>query len=120
MSEMRYEAPESLDAAVALLADAGDGARILAGGTDLLVQLRAEMIEPNLVVDIKNIAEIRTVTEEAGGFRVGAAVTNIAIPNSRPHGSRGRNLGNSRAPGPSMSTRHRSTRDVIASISCPR
>ena len=37
------------------------------GGTDLLVKLRADMIEPELVVDIKRIAETRTVTEEDGG-----------------------------------------------------
>ena len=48
---MRYESPESIESAVALLAN-GVGARVLAGGTDLLVQLRAGLIEPALVVDI--------------------------------------------------------------------
>ena len=56
MSDMRYEAPQSLDAAVALLAGANGGGKILAGGTDVLVQLHAEMIEPGVLVDIKNIA----------------------------------------------------------------
>ncbi len=65
---MRYEAPESLDSAVALLAAAGGSARVLAGGTDLLVQLRTDMIEPALVVDIKGIAELRT--DQGGGRRV--------------------------------------------------
>jgi carbon-monoxide dehydrogenase medium subunit len=40
MEELRYEAPDTLDAAVALLAGAGGDARVLSGGTDLLVQLR--------------------------------------------------------------------------------
>src|SRR5262245_1810929 len=76
---MRYEAPSSLDQAVALLtAEPGD-ARVLAGGTDLLVQLRTDVIEPALLVDIKGIAEMRQVTEEAGGFRVGAAVTGAEL-----------------------------------------
>ena len=74
MVGMRFEAPESVDAAVSLLAGTSGDTRVLAGGTDLLVQLRADMIEPELVVDIKRIAETRTVTEEDGGFRVGAAV----------------------------------------------
>ncbi len=39
MTELNYAAPDSLDAAVGMLADAGAGARILAGGTDVLVLL---------------------------------------------------------------------------------
>jgi aerobic carbon-monoxide dehydrogenase medium subunit len=76
---MRYEAPESLDAAVSLLAGAPGEARLLAGGTDLLVQLRAGVIEPELVVDIKKIAETHEITAENGGFRIGAAVTGAEL-----------------------------------------
>ena len=75
MQEMRFEAPETLDAAVALLSNAEGEARVLAGGTDLLVQLRAEMIEPSLVVDIKRIPEMLAITQiQGGGFKIGAAV----------------------------------------------
>ena len=76
---MRYEAPESLEGAVALLAAAKGEARVLAGGTDLLVQLRADMVDPELIVDIKRIRETRTVTEEKGGWRIGAAVTGAEL-----------------------------------------
>jgi carbon-monoxide dehydrogenase medium subunit len=76
---MRYEAPESLDAAVSLLAGAPGQARLLAGGTDLLVQLRAGMVEPDLVVDIKKIQEVHEITAENGGFRIGAAVTGAEL-----------------------------------------
>jgi carbon-monoxide dehydrogenase medium subunit len=76
---MQYEAPQSLEVATALLAGASGMARVLAGGTDLLVQLRAGMIEPDLVVDIKNIPEMKTITAEAGGFRIGAAVSGAAL-----------------------------------------
>lgn len=76
---MRYEAPETLDAAVALLANAGEDTKVLAGGTDLLVQLRTDMISPAVVVDIKKIDETRTIAEEAGGLRVGAAVTSAEL-----------------------------------------
>jgi carbon-monoxide dehydrogenase medium subunit len=61
------------------MAEAGDGGRVLAGGTDLLVQLRAEMIEPDVIIDIKKISELREITEEDGGYRVGAAVTGAEL-----------------------------------------
>ena len=76
---MRYEAPESLEGAVALLAGAKGDARVLAGGTDLLVQMRADVLDPELIVDIKRIPETRTVTEEKGGWRIGAAVTGAEL-----------------------------------------
>ncbi len=71
---MRYEAPQSVEAAIDLLATT-EGAYVLAGGTDLLVKLRAEMLEPDLVVDIKRIAGMKEITAEAGGWRIGAAVS---------------------------------------------
>ncbi len=76
---MRYEAPDTVDAAVALLGGAAEGARVMAGGTDLLVQLRAGLVEPEVVVDIKHIDETRIISEEADGFRVGAAVTGAEL-----------------------------------------
>ncbi|HTE66186.1 MAG TPA: xanthine dehydrogenase family protein subunit M [Candidatus Binatia bacterium] len=76
---MRYEAPESLEAAVALLAGANGEARVLAGGTDLLVQMRADMVDPELIVDIKKIPETRLITEDNGGWRIGAAVTGAEL-----------------------------------------
>ena len=76
---MRYEAPNSLDQAVALLVKETGDARVLAGGTDLLVQMRTDVLDPVLVVDIKGIAETRQIKEEAGGFRIGAAVTGAEL-----------------------------------------
>ena len=76
---MKYEAPQTLDAAVRLLAGGTGLTKILAGGTDLLVQIRTDLIEPDLIVDIKGISEVRAVTEEDGGFRVGAAVTGAEL-----------------------------------------
>jgi carbon-monoxide dehydrogenase medium subunit len=76
---MRYESPDTLEAAAKLLAGESGDARVLAGGTDLLVQIRSEILSPALVVDIKRIAETRTVKEEAGGFRIGAAVSGAEL-----------------------------------------
>jgi carbon-monoxide dehydrogenase medium subunit len=72
---MRYEAPTSIEAAVGLLAEAGGLAKVLAGGTDLLVQLRSGRMEPDLIIDIKRIDGMREIREEAGGYRIGAAVS---------------------------------------------
>jgi carbon-monoxide dehydrogenase medium subunit len=68
-----------LKAAAKILAGAKGTSRVLAGGTDLLVQMRSGLIEPDLVVDIKKIPELRKVTLEKGGFRVGAAVSGAEL-----------------------------------------
>lgn len=76
---MRYVAPESLDAALGLLADAGGTARVLAGGTDLLVHMRGGRVAPTLLVDVKRIPELRTLEPCDGGWRIGAAVTGMEL-----------------------------------------
>ncbi len=75
MSDLRYEAPATLAAAVALLAGAKGTARVLAGGTDVIVQMQSDGPAPDLLVDIKRIPELHRIDATAGGFRVGAAVT---------------------------------------------
>lgn len=76
---MQYASPHSIDDAVSLLAGGSGDVRVLAGGTDLLVQLRAGLVEPTLVVDIKNIRETREITAENGGFRIGAATSGAEL-----------------------------------------
>lgn len=76
---MRYEAPDTIDEAVSLLAEAKGNGRILAGGTDLLVQLRAGLIDPEVVIDAKGISEMTSISEEDGGFRIGASVCGAEI-----------------------------------------
>ena len=79
MTDMRYEAPETLDAAVALLGDGNGGGRVLAGGTDVLVLMHAEMIEPDVLVDIKNIPDVKAMSASDGAWTVGAAVSGMNI-----------------------------------------
>jgi carbon-monoxide dehydrogenase medium subunit len=74
MREMRYEAPTTLQAALALLAGAKGRANVLAGGTDLLIKMRAGHFETDLLVDVKGIPELTSIAAEDGGFRFGAAV----------------------------------------------
>ena len=72
---MRYKSPTTINAAVKLLAGKAGVARVLAGGTDLLVQMRTDRIAPDLVVDVKRIAGMRAIAATAKGFRIGAAVS---------------------------------------------
>jgi xanthine dehydrogenase FAD-binding subunit len=71
---MQYQAPDSFDEAVSLLSAEAGVSRILAGGTDVLVQLRSRMVEPDLIVDIKRIPGVKDIARENGGWRIGAAV----------------------------------------------
>ena len=75
MKWIDYARPGTLDEAVGLLAEHGDGARVLAGGTDLLVHLRAGALTPDLVVDGKGIAELNELSYSPDcGLTMGAAV----------------------------------------------
>ena len=76
---MRYARPATAAEAVTLLGQQAGIVRVLGGGTDLLVQMRSGMIEPDLVVDIKHIPGIAEIRAEAGGFRIGAAVSGAAL-----------------------------------------
>jgi len=76
---MQYEAPRTLDAAIGLLVGATGQARILAGGTDIMVQLHMDTTDPDLLVDIKNIPELRAITESGGAYSIGAAITGAEL-----------------------------------------
>src|SRR5215470_17043659 len=80
MTDVRYLVPRTLDEAIRAYAAAGSAARILAGGTDLLVQMRSGVVQPGLIVDVKKIEEMMRIEETAdGGFRIGAAVSGAVL-----------------------------------------
>jgi xanthine dehydrogenase FAD-binding subunit len=71
-----YFAPESLDGAIAILRERGDGGRLLAGGTDLLVQMKEAGVHPPYVVSLRRLRELRGITfDEQQGLRIGAMTT---------------------------------------------
>src|SRR5256885_15492809 len=72
MNAIRYETPRSVAEAVRLMA-ADSGARVLAGGTDLLVQFRAGVRQPSAFVDVKRIPELMSIAIDDEGLRLGAA-----------------------------------------------
>lgn len=80
---MRYEKPQTVAEAARLLSAEKGLSRILAGGTDVLVQMKSGLIEPDLIVDIKALPGLRSIVAEAGGFRVGAAVAGAQLAEDR-------------------------------------
>ena len=75
MKDFTYSAPSTLAEATRLLAGANGKAKILAGGTDIIVQLREGLREADLVVDVKKIPELAELSySPAKGLRLGASV----------------------------------------------
>ena len=73
---MRYHTPQSFEAASEIAANASGLTRFLAGGTDVLVQLRADIVCPDDLIDIKQIAGVQDITQQPdGGWRIGVAVS---------------------------------------------
>lgn len=78
MPSPAYHAPETVEQAIALLA--GDpAAKPLAGGTDLIVQMRSGRTAPSAIVDIKRIVGLNGVRPHQGGFAIGAATPCTAL-----------------------------------------
>jgi CO/xanthine dehydrogenase FAD-binding subunit len=75
MSSLSYAAPTSIDEAVGILAGAQGLARVMSGGTDLLVQLRSGRTKPDIIVDTKKIPGIMGIKDADGGFVIGAATS---------------------------------------------
>ncbi|MEK7216399.1 MAG: xanthine dehydrogenase family protein subunit M [Chloroflexota bacterium] len=78
MQTLQYHAPATLDQAIKLLHEAS-GAKILAGGTDLLVQMKLGLKQPAAIVDIKNIPEVMALNLSAHGLHLGAAVSGAVV-----------------------------------------
>ena len=74
MRDFEYEAPTTLAAAIELVAKHNGSARCLAGGTDLIDQVRVGRLTPDVLIDVKKIAELNVLEHGAAGLRLGAAV----------------------------------------------
>ena len=79
MSDLQFSSPKTVKEAVKILSASKGKARVLAGGTDLLVQLRAGRMAGSMIVDIKNIPELRSIKKEKNGFTIGAAVSGAEL-----------------------------------------
>jgi carbon-monoxide dehydrogenase medium subunit len=79
MSEIQYRTAKNIKEAIAFMAAAKGKGYILAGGTDLLVQMKSGMREPGTIVDVKKIPEMVSITEKGGAFTIGAATPAAVI-----------------------------------------
>src|ERR1043165_7855624 len=70
-----YARPDTADEAVALLAEHGDEARVLAGGESLMAMMNLRLADPSILVDIARIAELSHIRDLGDKIEVGAAVT---------------------------------------------
>ena len=82
MHQMNFAAPKTVAGAVKLLAQNKGKSKVIAGGTDLLVQLRMGKINPKIIIDIKKIKETNQITIEKSGVRIGAAVSGAVVGES--------------------------------------
>ncbi|MGC8975901.1 MAG: FAD binding domain-containing protein [Thermoprotei archaeon] len=73
--EFQYFEPESIEEALQLLRTYGSEAKILAGGTDLLVKMKIRAVEPKYVINIKRIKELRYIKAEKDSIHIGALTT---------------------------------------------
>jgi carbon-monoxide dehydrogenase medium subunit len=75
IGKFEYKKPGSLRTTLRILSNKGADARILAGGTDLIPQIKQGQISPSLVLDVKNVPELNRLDwNEDRGLRIGAAV----------------------------------------------
>jgi carbon-monoxide dehydrogenase medium subunit len=85
--EFAFSRPRSLAEVFALLKQHGDGARLLAGGTDLLVQMKMERLSPRHVISLSSVTELDGIAAD-NGLTIGAATTIWTISKSREVGAR--------------------------------
>ncbi len=82
LKDFDYHEPVTLDEAVSILAAAPDDARVLAGGTDLIVDLKIERLQPSTIVNIKAIPGLDEIELVEGGIRIGALTKVTVLENS--------------------------------------
>ena len=77
-----YHAPAGVDEAVALLADLGEDAKIIAGGQSLVPMLAMRLATPEHLVDLRRVAGLRGIERHNGSVRIGAGTTQTAVQRS--------------------------------------
>ena len=82
MKAFGYIMAKDLEHAIALLGEHGARAKILAGGTDLLVELKHATHDPEVIVDVSRLRELKDIAVADDGLHIGALVTHSDIMNS--------------------------------------
>lgn len=71
LPEFEYLSPNTLDTACALAAELGDEARMIAGGTDVIVAMKEKKLSPKYIIDLKEIGGLNYIVRDEKSFRVG-------------------------------------------------
>jgi carbon-monoxide dehydrogenase medium subunit len=84
LKEFEYLKPDSIKETISILSQFGEKAQILNGGTDLIVEMRDKITQPEYLVDIKAIPQLNRITyNKQDGLNIGATVTLNEISNSK-------------------------------------
>ena len=78
-AEFDYVAPGSLDDALKALADGGEDAKVLAGGHSLIPLMKLRMAAPSLIVDLRQLDELKNTSSDGDSIRLGALVTHHRV-----------------------------------------
>ena len=81
-AQFEYEAPATLDQAIALLAQRPDEAKVLAGGHSLIPAMKLRLAQPQLVVDLGRIKDLSYIREQGDQILIGAMTTHYQIESS--------------------------------------
>lgn len=72
MKSFSYHAPRTVEDVVTVLQDATDNTHVIAGGTDIIIQINQKQIIPSMVVDLKKVEDLKYIKEEDGLIKIGA------------------------------------------------
>ena len=87
MSEVQFLSPNTIDEAINAYSTSSGKTKILAGGTDLLVQMRSGISKPDTIIDIKNISDLQEITNHGSkSFTIGAAVSGAVLDEDKEFG----------------------------------
>ena len=75
MNTFSYHSPETVDEALALLQEHGDDAKVMAGGTALVIMLKQRLVVPDVLISLDRVKGLDTVTEVDGGLNMGGLLT---------------------------------------------
>jgi carbon-monoxide dehydrogenase medium subunit len=77
--EFEYEAPDTLEGAIALLSGGDEDVKVLAGGHSLIPLMKLRLAAPSLLVDIRKVPDLRGITRSNGDVRIGALTTHAEV-----------------------------------------
>jgi carbon-monoxide dehydrogenase medium subunit len=84
--EFEYEAPDTLEGAIALLAGGDEDVKVLAGGHSLIPLMKLRLAAPSLLVDIRKVPGLKGVTRSNGDFAIGALTPHATVAGSNELG----------------------------------